>query len=476
MAYRVLTGDVRSFSRHYHGEKFSALLCDPPYELGFMGRNWDKSGVAFHPETWASFLPLLHDGAFIMAFASSRGWHRLACAIEDAGFVIHPSIFGWSFGSGFPKATRIDTQIDKAAGAEREIVGQESDGSGRRNRRNQEQGYRPNVYSSGDLNTFPVTAPATDLAKAWASHRYGLQALKPAVEPIIVAQKPYKGNPIDSITTTGAGALWIDGGRIGYVSDKDKDSAIPQGRITTRVGEFAGRVKGDGRDAELDRDTWAEQMKGRWPANFILLDKEAAEALDRQSGERPSGGVTHQPIRSGYSGFRSDRDNGTHIQREPDTGGASRFFFRVQEQIDEADPVYYCAKASRSERDAGLDGLEETIIEEADMLSGSTEFRYDARHPDGVTTVRKRAQRNTHPTVKPIKLTEYLAKLLLPPKEYEPRRIFVPFCGVASEMIGAGLAGWEEIIGVDSDAENKPIAQARLKYWLNKPVQGRMKV
>ena len=134
---RILRGDVKSFSRHYRGEKFHAMLCDPPYELGFMGRDWDKTGIVFDPATWAGLAEHLHPGGFGMAFASSRSWHRLACAIEDAGLRIHPSIFGWSFGSGFPKATRVKG------------------------------------------------------SEAFEGHRYGLQALKPALEPVIVFQKKY---------------------------------------------------------------------------------------------------------------------------------------------------------------------------------------------------------------------------------------------------------------------------------------------
>jgi site-specific DNA-methyltransferase (adenine-specific) len=102
----MIQADVLSWCKSYEGDKFHALLCDPPYELGFMGRSWDKTGIAFQPSTWAALAEHLHDGAFIMAFASSRGWHRQAVAMEDAGLIMHPSIFGWAYGSGFPKATR----------------------------------------------------------------------------------------------------------------------------------------------------------------------------------------------------------------------------------------------------------------------------------------------------------------------------------------------------------------------------------
>ena len=142
-----------------------ALLADPPYELNFMGSgkkdHWDNTGIAFRPDTWAALARHLLPGAFVMAFASSRGWHRLACAMEDAGLTIHPSIFIYAYGSGFPKATRIpDERFD---------------------------GYR-----------------------------YGLQCLKPSAEPLIVAQVPYSGRSIDSITQHGAGALWVDGGGLAW--------------------------------------------------------------------------------------------------------------------------------------------------------------------------------------------------------------------------------------------------------------------
>lgn len=158
----IVCADIADWAASYDGPPFHALLCDPPYELGFMSKSWDATGVTYQPDTWAALAEHLHPGGFLMAFGGSRTWHRLACAIEDAGLVIHPTIFVWAYGSGFPKATRI-----------------ERNGNGH-----------------GE----------------WAGHRYGLQALKPAAEPIIVAQKPYSGKPVECITATGAGALWVEGG------------------------------------------------------------------------------------------------------------------------------------------------------------------------------------------------------------------------------------------------------------------------
>jgi site-specific DNA-methyltransferase (adenine-specific) len=319
-----------------------------------MGKRWDASGVAFNPDTWAAFGEVLHPGAFVMAFASSRGWHRLACAIEDAGFVIHPSVFmlGWSNGAGFPKATRVKD------------------------------------------------------APAFNGHRYGLQALKPALEPIIVAQKPYAGKPVECITRTGAGSLWVDGGRVGVDGG-------------TRKGTFPNApskgVYGDGLNGACEIESL---NAGRWPANLVLDDAGAA-AIDAQSD-----------------------------------CSASRFFQRIAEQIDEADPVRYVAKASRRERDAGLQGMPER-----------------AASPQNTPRIETR-QRNVHPTLKPLALARYLATLLLPPAEYAPRRLFNPFGGVMSEAIGAALAGWDEVVSVEmmNDPEHNyvELGRARVAYWASK--------
>lgn len=432
------------------GGLFHACLCDPPYELGFMGKDWDASGVAFHPDTWRKIGEHLHPGAFLMAFASSRGWHRLACAIEDAGFIIHPTIFGWAFGSGFPKATRIDTQVDKAAGEEGEMVARpiaypDSNCWGTPN---------ANIAAAGGAHEGGFKGiekggvrmhrqPATPLARAWAGHRYGLQALKPAVEPIIVAQKPYSGKPVDCITRTGAGALNVDGGRI--ATTDDLSGGTYGGTFSATRDEHGNLCKAIG-----------SGDKGRWPANFILLDEEAAAALDRQSGVLPSSARPNSAgnIYERNSMFR-DGNRETHGSFHTDTGGASRFFYNVQQQLDAADPIRYQAKASRRERDAGLEGLPE----KADYDFASDNLREGGGRRVG------RSVRNHHPTVKPIDLARYLATLLLPPAEYAPRRILVPFAGVGSEMIGAMLAGWDEVVGIEQDAEYAEIARLRIAQW-----------
>ena len=452
----IIQAEVMDWCRSYDGPKFHAILCDPPYELGFMGKNWDKTGIVFDPATWEALAEHLHPGGFGMAFASSRGWHRLAVAIEDAGLRIHPSIFGWAFGSGFPKATRIDTQIDKAAGAEREVKGQSNRGSGAQPNKlnNHGPGDTGIGYMDGSGKTFDITTPSTDLAKAWEGHRYGLQAMKPALEPIIVFQVPYEGKPFECIVETGAGALNIDGARIpGEPWRWGTQTDIRGGGYNTN------RVA----DGDVFKRNVEGHPDGRWPANFYL-DEEGARRLGEQSGELKSGANPERrgsdKFRSTYQPYAGQRECVAH--RGADAGSAARFFFNVNRQIDEADPVMYQAKASRKERDAGLEGME---------VKGTTHDGYGSIQEPKLDRACPRENwtpheiRNPHPTVKPIDLTRWLATLLLPPAEYAPRRILVPFSGSGSEMIGAMLAGWEEVVGIEMEEEYVRIARARLEHW-----------
>lgn len=397
--WKIYNEDAIGWAKNYQKGKFHALLCDAPYHLtsivkrfgktkendntqtsekvrnrsdgysrligtGFMGNTWDGGDLAFRPETWEAFGQVLYPGAFGMAFSASRNWHRMAVAIEDAGFILHPTIFLWAYGQGFPKATNIDKKI--------------KDG-------------------------------------VFEGHRYGLQALKPAVEPILVFQKPYEGKPLDNIVETGSGALNINGGR------------IPVSEPVT-INRFTDGAKpwGDAKGEEFDT---VLSSQGRWPSNLIL-EQNAAQSLDVQTGILTSG--VPAGVRHAKNNIYGEYGTGLPVTGIGDSGGASRFFYRVQEQIDENDPVYYCAKVSPKERNAGLE------------------------------------TRNVHPTLKPIDLCKYLATLLLPPDKYAPRRIFIPFSGSGSEMIGAGLAGWEQICGVEFDTENGyvDIAKKRLEYWL----------
>lgn len=489
----IINDDIIHWAETYDGPPFHALLCDPPYHLveivkrfgkegsvpaqygkdgafqrasrGFMGRTWDGldengQGIAFRPETWAALARHLHPGAFGMAFASTKGYHRMACAIEDAGLIIHPMIV-YAFGSGFPKATRIDTQVDRRAGVERKVVGRKKhqpkfDAKG--------HGYREkdNGFNSKERKSFDLTEPATDLAAAWEGHRYGGQVLKPALEPICVFQKPYQGAPVDCITQTGAGALNIEGGRVGANGGGWNGLGHTHDETQWRLNNPDGMQRDPG---------------GRWPSNFIL-DEHAAAMLDAQSGTSTSKRSQRGNVKIFSDGTKGTEGwTGASTERgHNDSGGASRYFqqcnwaYEVEEQIAAADPVRYCAKAGKTEREMGLDPdqirlLSELYGEESDLFEEDTiddgrEKSIDNPYQRGETT-----RRNVHPTVKPISLSFYLAKLLLPPMRYATRRLLIPFAGVASECLGAEFAGWEEYIGVELDALHCRIAEARIRWW-----------
>lgn len=431
--------DAVTWAREYKGPLFHALFCDAPYHLtsitkrygkksskpskhqkdgafvrigkGFMGNTWDGGDLAFRKKTWKAFMQVMYPGAFGMSFASSRGWHRMAVAIEDAGFVIHPTIFLWCYGSGLPKATKIKGHPE------------------------------------------------------FADHRYGLQAMKPTIEPIIVFQKPYQGRALDNIIETGAGTLNIGAGRVGK-------EPISINRWTEGAHPFGGGI---GKEYETVK------VKGRWPGNLILGDQKATDALDLQSGLLKSGEYKdHHVITSEFPFNGGKRSKHPQSASYGDEGGASRFFYQVQTDLDEIDPVFYFSKASRSEKEAGLEDLEERELNHSlyDKCGNCGKYIFQNRDRPSACTCEDPDRQpnktlNPHPTVKRLDLCRYLASLLLPPVKYSPRRIFVPFAGVASECIGAHLAGWNEVEGVEIDTENgyMDVAQKRIDFWTREPVK-----
>lgn len=379
--HRIISGDVLRFAQHYHGPKFHAVLCDPPYELGFMGKSWDSRGVSFRAETWSAIRSLLVPGAHLLAFGGTRTFHRIAIAIEDAGFEIRDTL-GWLYGSGFPKSHDVSKAIDREAGAEREVIGKY--GQGFRSAGSGLEGWQRESHKIDK----GITTPATDSARAWQG--YGT-ALKPAWEPVIVARNPLAGTVAQNAMEHGAGPLNIDGGRVG-----DEE-------ITTRGGDKFPNLYGTYKTAHESKHL------GRWPANII----------------------------------HDGSDEITKVM-----GDAQRFF--------------YCAKASKRERDEGLSGFEKKL-----PVFGNAVGDGLGRGISGTRQDWPRA--NHHPTVKPIALTEYLARLILPAAAAGERRILVPFAGSGSECIGAMLAGWETIIGVEREDEYVRIARARMEYYGQKP-------
>ena len=409
--YKMNNADIKEWAKNYEGEPFDAILCDPPYELGFMGKSWDSSGIAFDQEMWADLFRHIKPGGHLLAFSGSRTYHRMAVAIEDAGFQPRDMLV-YCYGSGFPKSLNIGKAVDKIQGNEREVA--------------------PNPLAKQQTASKPGTIHGqrganTHITKGTSPYEGYGTALKPAIEPIILARKPISEKNIAlNVLKHGTGGLNIDGTRVG---------------TETRINNANGATAGGARIQQLKPGVGGGEVTGRFPANLIHDGSDEVEAVfpsDRKGG----GGHKNKYNPYGGNSFNksntlADENNGFN-----DSGSASRFF--------------YTAKASKSERNAGLDGFEEVV-------------RNDGRNTELASGHMPQNRSNTpkanhHPTVKPLSLTKYLATLIKPPTG---GRLLVPFSGSGSEMIGALQAGWEYVEGVELTEEYIPIAEARIKYWLS---------
>jgi hypothetical protein len=393
-AFKIIVGDVEDVLPKLEGP-FDAVACDPPYGLSFMGKAWDR-GVPGEP-IWRLVLELLRPGAFVAAFGGTRTYHRLACAIEDAGFEVRDCL-SWLYASGFPKSLDVSKAIDKAAGVERAVIGS------RRTSQPTGNAYAQDEWTKARRQAHDVdyTAPATGAARTWDG--YGT-ALKPAWEPCILAMKPLDGTFAANVLEHGTGAINVEGCRIGTEGGTAKGT-FPR---EPSQGVYGNGINGACEILDIG--------KGRWPAN-VALDEDAAAMLDEQSGKLTSGANPTRrgsdKFREAYGDFRGQRECVAH--RGADSGGASRFF--------------YVAKVATAERNAGL----------------------EAGDPC------------RHPTLKPVKLAEWIAKLLLPPprEDGSPRRLLVPFSGAGSEVAGALRAGWDEVVGIERSEEYAAWSRKRI--------------
>lgn len=299
---QIIQGDNREVMKTFADNTFSAIVTDPPYELGFMGKKWDSSGIAYDPAVWKEALRVLKPGGHLLSFGGSRTYHRMACAIEDAGFEIRDMI-EWIYGSGFPKSLDVSKAIDKSRGAKRRVIGRRDVGPDIRGDNYKRDG--------GDRMIAEITEAETAEAKRWAG--WGT-ALKPAHEPICMARKPFNGTVVENVLQHGTGAINLDACRIGTEENCSrkrvlvKDTAAPFGK--------GAAMGGNG------------HQDGRFPANLIL-DPVAAEALDRQSGQLTSGKPCGSK-RAANQIFGRYQNKDFPLTGFGDTGGASRFFYTAK--------------------------------------------------------------------------------------------------------------------------------------------------
>ena len=415
MTYTILHGNNLDILPTLPDNSVDSIITDPPYELGFMGKKWDSSGIAYSVEFWTECFRVLKSGGHLLSFGGTRTFHRMAVAIEDAGFEIRDNI-AWLYGSGFPKSLDVSKAIDKAAGVEREVVGTKTASPKGIKNAEERTDTAAGAYG-GATKEIDITAPATDEAKQWEG--WGT-ALKPAHEPIIVARKPLIGTVAHNVLTHGTGALNIDGSRIGTEVRKNN------------VNDFSNQHGNQFGNGKPIIKTGESEVTGRWPAN-IILDEHTAGLLDEQSGQ-VKGGTWNNTAEARH--FNNDGKPTDYETKGSDKsiGGASRFF--------------YVAKASKRDKNEGLD---EMPIKRPDNRSSTGMGTFEEK---GV-----QPQQNFHPTVKPTALMEYLVKLVTPPNG----TVLDPFTGSGSTGKAAILNGFD-FIGIEMTEDYLPIIKARLKH------------
>lgn len=466
-------GDCLQVLRQLADNSIDAIVTDPPYGLEFMGKDWDApwKGDVRQPgdanytdsasrhtqfvrygmsagyggdlaakmrgfqawcEGWArECLRVLKPGGHLLAFSGSRTYHRMACAIEDAGFEVRDQVM-WVYGSGFPKSLDVSKAIDKAAGAQRERVpGPKSGGMASLNAGNQRHGYRDEAYYE-DGNMMLSNEPATEDARRWAG--WGT-ALKPAHEPICVARKPLQGTVAANVLAWGTGALNIDGCRVD--AGEGRPLRVLDAKDTAN-NTYAGRM--DGGSLAGGSRAVGETTLGRWPANLIhdgsaevlALFPAQAGAVSPVKGDEASAASV-----GAITGERARVPGAFHA----DAGSAARFF--------------YCAKASRRDRDEGLDDAPDRVLAMSNQAKAAAARGELHAGDSGMNTGKVR--KNHHPTVKPTELMRYLCRLVTPAGGL----VLDPFMGSGSTGKAARLEGLA-FVGIEREPEFFAIARARI--------------
>lgn len=411
----ILLGDCTERMKELLDNSVDAVVTDPPYGLSFMGKKWDYDVPSV--DVWREVLRVLKPGGHLLSFGGTRTYHRMVCAVEDAGFEIRDQL-QWLFGSGFPKSLNIGKAIDKIEGNDREVIGEADVGPD---------------FTGDNFHRDDGTRRIQKITKGQSKWEGWGTALKPANEPIVLARKPLSEKTVaENVLKWGTGAINIDGSRIApqLQDDYGRSATNAKGTINAHNG-FEGKSF---KIAEREGD-YASNL-GRWPAN-LLLDEEAAQMLDEQSGQFK--GEIGRPNRKSAGNYEASSYKVGVVTETgiKDFGGASRFF--------------YVAKTSKRERNAGLEGMPEKKSD------------YRPRDEDGRNTIRERLHNsvgkiNHHPTVKPIKLMEYLIKLVTPPGG----TVLDPFMGSGSTGIAAKRLGFE-FIGIEMNEEYVEIAERRIE-------------
>ena len=430
--YTLYHGSMLDMQDVISKDSIDAIVTDPPYELGFMGKSWDNSGIAFQKETWKKCLDVLKPGGYMLAFGGSRTFHRIACAIEDAGFEIRDTIM-WVYSTGFPKSMNIGLAVDKKMGVESKSVGTRKQ-SGAKFKLTQE------LIDNGGFNDSNRTEyevyEAHNEWKGWGT------ALKPAYEPVIIARKPCEGSTIDNVLEHGVVGINIDECRISLNGGKKTHGGCKTRKDNTSHLSFkSGCVKKE------------DNSVGRFPANLILTYGESD--YEEVCGGFPVGGKNgsiSKPYEKNNIIYGKYGECNTFSSYD-DSGSAARY--------------YYCAKASKKDRDEGLEALETKYRgmsnqAKAELERGNNGFD---GNENTIGLNRVVARKNDHPCVKPTELMQYLIRLVTP----NGGTILDPFNGAGSTGKAVMYENKERnkdynYIGIELDEHYLEISKGRIDY------------
>jgi DNA modification methylase len=420
LKYKLLHGDSEKVLAKMDDNSVDSIVTDPPYGLSFMGKKWDYDvpSVAL----WRQVFRVLKPGGHLLSFAGSRTYHRMAVNIEDAGFEIRDQIM-WIYGSGFPKSMNIAKAIDKRNGYEGDVIGTRKVDIGI-----QSGSLHVGRGSERVIQDVRALSPEAKKWDGWGS------ALKPAHEPIVVARKPLENTIVDSVLRYGTGAINIDGCRVRTDDILTSGGNLASHSADERTGQALGMFQ------EGTENTFVQNIKGRFPANVIHdgSDEVVSGFPVTKSGSIKEG--TNQ----GFGNANAEvygKSKGVTNSVLGSEGSASRFF--------------YCAKASKQERNKGFD-IELTPNERPPGEA------FGETHQYGLTENSTQNNGNNHPTVKPVDLMKYLCRLVTPPNGI----VLDPFMGSGTTGIAATVEGFN-FIGVEMSEEYLKIADTRISHWVD---------
>lgn len=435
-SYKLYQGNMLDMLEVIEPNSIDSIVTDPPYELGFMNKGWDASGIAFQKESWEKCFKVLKPGGYLLSFGGSRTFHRIACAIEDAGFEIRDTIM-YLYGSGFPKSMNLGKSIESklvngSANTQdwKNLKGTKvQTGDWGVNANAYEYGARPSDYSEdGHLRVDKVDYQTKE-GKQWDG--WGT-CLKPAYEPIILARKPCEGSTTDNVLKYGVGGINIDGCRIPLESNYVYKECNRHSRTNNVFTDDTSGFKSE------DNHTAVADPNGRFPSNVILTYDETDydEVCGGMPDTKSNGGLMTMPDFKDAGQKNSQNKIGFN---DGDTAGRKQSDYFAPIDSGSAARYFYCAKASKRDRDEGL------------------------------------STHNTHCTVKPVDLMQYLVRLVTP----KGGTVLDPFNGSGSTGKACIYENKEleadyKYIGIELTEEYLPIADARIKYAEGKKIQGRL--